>query len=70
MTFKEEYLVKNLKVNNINKTINDYILEQKKKFIRLKFDCRIDSIIGKFNKNNKLNLYITFCIITRGLFRT
>ena len=60
MTYKEEYLVKNIRINNINKTINNYILEHKKKFIRFKFDCRIDAIIEKFNKNNKVNLYITF----------
>ena len=60
MIYKEEYLVKNIKINNINKTINNYILEHKKKFLKFKFDCRIDSIIEKFNKNNKVNLYITF----------
>ena len=60
MTYKEEYLVKNIKINNINKTINNYILEHKKKFIRFKFDCRIDAFIEKFNKNNKVNLYFTF----------
>ena len=60
MTYKEEYLVKNFRINNINKTINNYNLEHKKKFIRFKFDCRIDSVIEKFNKNNKLKLYITF----------
>ena len=30
MTYKEEYLVENFKVNNINKTKNIYILEHKK----------------------------------------
>ena len=56
MTYKEEYLVKNIKINNINKTINNYILEHKKKFVRFKFDCRIESTIEKCNKNNKVNL--------------
>ena len=60
MIYKEEYLVENIRLNNINKTINNHILEHKKKFIRFKFDCRIDSVIEKFNKNNKVNLYITF----------
>ena len=60
MTFIEEYLVKKIKLNNINKTINNYILEHKKKFMRFKFDCRIDSMIEKHNKNNKVNFYITF----------
>ena len=60
MTYKEEYLVKNIEINKINKTINNYILEHKKKFVRFKLDCRVDSIIGKFNKKNKVNLYITF----------
>ena len=32
MSYKEEYLVKNIKLNNINKTINNYILEHRKKF--------------------------------------
>ena len=60
MIYKEEYLVKNIRVNNINKTINKKILEHKKKFIRFKLDCRIDSTIDKFVKINKVNLYITF----------
>ena len=60
MAYKEEYLIKNIKINNINKTINNHNLEYKKKFIRFKFDCRIESVIEKFNKNNKVNLYITF----------
>ena len=60
MTYKEEYLVRNFKINIINKTINNYILKHKKKFIRFKIDCRIDSVIEKFNKNNKVNLHITF----------
>ena len=42
MTYKEEYLVKNIKNNTINKTINNCIFEHKKKFIRFKLDCRID----------------------------
>ena len=45
MAYKEEDLIKNIKINNINKTINNHILEYKKKFIRFKFDCRIDSMI-------------------------
>ena len=60
MTYKEEYLIKNIKISSINKTINNYILEHKKKFIGFKFDCRIDSVTEKFNKNNKVNLNITF----------
>ena len=60
MLYKEEYLVKNIKINNINKTINNHILEYKRKFIRFKIDCGIDSMLGKYNKNNKVNLYITF----------
>ena len=60
MTYKEEYLVKNIKINTINKIINNYILEHKKKFIRFKLDCRIDSTIEKSNKYNKVDLYITF----------
>ena len=60
MSYKEKYLIKNIKINNINKTINNYILEHKKKFIRFKYDCRIDSVIENFYKNNKANLYITF----------
>ena len=55
MIYKEEYLVK-----NINKEVNNYILEHKKKYIRFKFDCRIESVIEEFNENNKANLYITF----------
>ena len=42
MIYKEEYLVKNIKINIRNKTINNYILEHKKKFIGFVFDCRID----------------------------
>ena len=60
MSYKQEYFVENIKINNINKTISNYILEHKKKFIRFIFKCRIDSVIDKFNKNNKVNLYITF----------
>ena len=60
MSYKEEYFVKNYKINNINKTISNHKLEYKKKFIRFKFDCRIESMIGKYNKNNKVNLYFTF----------
>ena len=60
MSYKEEYLVENIKINNINKTINNYILEHKKKFIRFKFDCRIDSAIDKSHKYNKVNLYLKF----------
>ena len=61
MTYEEEYLVKNIKINKINKTINNCIFEHKRNFIRFKFDCRIDSVIEKFTKTNKINLYITFC---------
>ena len=60
MSYKEEYFVKKIKINNINKTINNYILKHKKEFIRFIFECRIDSMIEKNNKNNKVNLYITF----------
>ena len=60
MSYKEEKFIKNIKINNINKTINKYIFDHKKKYIRFKFDCRIDSVIEKFNKNNKINLYIMF----------
>ena len=31
-----------------------------KKFLRFKFDCRIDSVIEKFNKNNEVYLCIMF----------
>ena len=58
MAYKEKYLIKNININNRNKTINNYNLEHKKKFIRFKFDCRIDSVIEKFN--NKVKLYIMF----------
>ena len=60
MTYKEEYLVKNIRINNINKTINNHILEHKKKFIRFIFDCKIDGMIDKYSKNKKVTLYITF----------
>ena len=60
MSHKEEYLVKSFQINNLNKTINNYILEDKRKLIRFKFDCRIDSVIDKSNKNNKVNIYIIF----------
>ena len=59
MIYKEEYLVENISTNNINKTINNYIVEHKKKFIRLKLDCKIDGVIDKNSKNIKVNLYIT-----------
>ena len=61
MTYKEEYLIKNIKINNINKAKNNHIMEHKKKFIRFIFDCRIDGMVDKYSKNNKVNLYITFC---------
>ena len=60
MSYKEENLVENNKIDNMNKTINNHILEYKRKFIRSKFDCRIDSMIEKNNKNNKIIFYITF----------
>ena len=60
MTYREEYLVKNKRIYNNNKTINNHFLEHKKKVIRFKFDCRIDEMIEKFSRNNKVNLYITF----------
>ena len=60
MSYKQEYFVDNNNIININKTIKNYILEHKKKFIRFKFECRIDSVIDEFNKNNKVNVYITF----------
>ena len=60
MSFKQEYFVENIKIININKTISNYILEHKKKFTRFKFECRIEAVIGKFNKNKKVNVYITF----------
>ena len=60
MSYKHEYFVENININNINKTIKNYISQYKKKFIRFKLECRIDSTIDEFNKNNKVNLYITF----------
>ena len=60
MSYKEEYLVKNIKIKNINKTMKNHISEYQRKFRRFKFDCRIDSMIENYNKNNKLNLYLTF----------
>ena len=38
----------------------NYISQYKKKFIRFKFECRIDSVTEIFNKNYKVNLYIIF----------
>ena len=67
MTYKEENLVKNFRINNINKTINNHILEHKKKVIRFKFDCKIDGTIDKYSKNKKVNLYFTFCSEKEGL---
>ena len=60
MTYKEEYLVNNIRINNINKTINNHILEHKKKIISFKFDCEIDGMIDKNSKNKNVNLYFTF----------
>ena len=60
MSYKHEYFVENININNINKTIKNYISEYKKKFIRFKFECRIDSATEKLNKNNEVNVYITF----------
>ena len=60
MTYKEEYLVKNIRLNIINKTIKNHVLEHKKKYIRFIFNCKIDGMIDKNSKNNKVNLYITF----------
>ena len=60
MSYKHEYFVENINNININKTIKNYISQYKKKFIRFQFECRIDSVIDEFNKNNKLNVYITF----------
>ena len=56
MTYKEEYIVKNISIKKINKRINTYVLEHKKKFIRFKFDCRIDGMIDEYSKNKKGNL--------------
>ena len=60
MSYKHEYFVENINIININKSIKNYISQYKKKFIRFKFECRIDSVIDEFNKNNKVNVYITF----------
>ena len=60
MSYKHENFVENINISNINKTIKNYISEYKKKFMRFKFECRIDSVIDEFNKNNKVNLYIIF----------
>ena len=60
MTYKEEYIVKNIRINSINKTTNNYILEHKKTFKTIKFDCKIDGMIVGYSKNIKVNLYITF----------
>ena len=60
MSYKHEYCVENININNINKTIKNFIPQYKKKFLRFKFECRIDSDIDEFNKNNKVNLYIMF----------
>ena len=53
MSYKQEYFVKNIKINNINKTLKNHILEYKKKYIRFKFHCRIDSMIEKKTKTIK-----------------
>ena len=53
MTYKEEYFVKNIGISNINKTINIYILEHKKKFIRFKFVCKIDGMMDEYKKYKK-----------------
>ena len=60
MTYKEEYLVKNISINHTNKTKNNYVLEYKKKFIMFKFEYKTDGMIDKYNKNKKTILYITF----------
>ena len=60
MAYTEHNRIKSIRITNINKTINNYILEHKKKFVRFEFECRIDSIIENYNKNNKVNLYIMF----------
>ena len=56
MSYKQEYFVENINNNKINKTIKNYVSEYKKKFIRFKFECRIDSVTEIFNKNYKVNL--------------
>ena len=60
MSYKHEHFVENINIININKTIKNYISQYKKKYIRFEFECRIDSVIDEFNKNNKVNVYITF----------
>ena len=45
-TYKEENLVKNIKIYNINKTINNYILEHKKKFNITFYEILLDFIIS------------------------
>ena len=67
MSYKQEYFVENIKINNINKSKNNYILEHKKKFVRFRFECGIDSVIEKMNKNNKANVYITFYSLKEDL---
>ena len=59
MSYKQEYFVENISIKNINKTIKNCISEHKKKFIRFKFECRIDSVIDEVNKNKKVNVNIT-----------
>ena len=60
MSYKHECFVENINIIIIKKTVKNYISQYKKKFIRFKFECRIDSVIDEFNKNNKVNVYITF----------
>ena len=60
MSYKHKNIVENININNINKKIKNYISEYKKKFVRFKFECRIESVINSFNKKNKVNLYIIF----------
>ena len=60
MSYKHEYFVGNININNINETIKNYISQYKKKYIRFKFECRNFSVIDEFNKNNKVNLYVMF----------
>ena len=42
MSYKHEYFVENINIINIKKTIKNYISQYEKKFIRFKFECRID----------------------------
>ena len=60
MSLKQEDFVENININFINETMKTYISEYKKKFIRFRFECRIDSVIEKFSRSNKVNVYITF----------